>query len=62
MIILENNLEGELPLYEVEEVSLLDAMLLLKDQDGFNLEPFTARDVELAGERSVSCPASSDIS
>ncbi|MES9817368.1 MAG: hypothetical protein ACH255_10490 [Candidatus Thiodiazotropha sp.] len=42
----------ELPLYEVQEVSLLDAMLLLKEQGGSARESSISRAAEMIKHRS----------
>ncbi|MES9830548.1 MAG: hypothetical protein ABW201_20030 [Candidatus Thiodiazotropha sp.] len=47
MINKEIIVNNELPLYEVQEVSLLDAMLLLKEQGGSARESSISRAAEM---------------
>jgi tetrahydromethanopterin S-methyltransferase subunit F len=51
MINKENIIESELPLYEVQEVTLLDAMLLLKRKGNTRRESSITRAAELIRER-----------
>jgi hypothetical protein len=51
MINKEIIIESELPLYEVQEVSLLDAMLLLKRQGNSTRESSITRAAELINDR-----------
>jgi hypothetical protein len=51
MISKENIKDDRLPLYDVQEVSLLDAMLILKGQDGVVRESSIARAVDLIKHR-----------
>ncbi|MES9973607.1 MAG: hypothetical protein ABW094_05050 [Candidatus Thiodiazotropha sp.] len=52
MINKEIIVNNELPLYEVQEVSLLDAMLLLKEQGGSARESSISRAAEMIKHRS----------
>jgi hypothetical protein len=61
MINKEIIIEKELPLYEVKEVSLLDAMLLLKRQGSLNHESSITRAAELIRDRAQSQSMNSDM-
>ncbi|MBV2094988.1 MAG: hypothetical protein AB2660_06640 [Candidatus Thiodiazotropha sp.] len=56
MINKEIVINDELPLYEVQEVSLLDAMLLLKGYDESTRESSISRAAELLKQRATLDP------
>jgi hypothetical protein len=62
MINKEIVLVNELPLYEVQEVSLLDAMLLLKGYGQPERESSISRAAELMKRRAYASPSDSDWS
>jgi hypothetical protein len=62
MINKEIVLKNELPLYEVQEVSLLDAMLLLKGYGQPDRESSIARADELMKRRASACHTPADWS
>jgi hypothetical protein len=61
MINKEIVIECELPLYDVKEVSLLDAMLLLKGQGSSTRESSITRAAELSRQRSQARSVSADL-
>jgi hypothetical protein len=54
--------DDQLPLYEVQEVSLLDAMLILKGQGEFTRESSIVRAVDLIKHRRQLGPMGENIS
>ena len=62
MINKEIVLKNELPLYEVQEVSLLDAMLLLKGYGQPDRESSISRAAELMKQRGSACRTHTDWS